>query len=96
MPHCQPRARRDRLLSDSRQRFTLPPPMRIALFTETFIPKVDGIVTTLCQTIRQLRRLGYEVLVVAPAGGFAEFDGARIAGMKGRPFALYQRDENPS
>ena len=36
--------------------------MRIALFTETFIPKVDGIVTTLCQTVRQLRLLGHEGL----------------------------------
>jgi glycosyltransferase involved in cell wall biosynthesis len=63
--------------------------MRIALFTETFIPKVDGIVTTLCQTVRQLTSLGHEVLIFAPAGGFAEFEHARIVGMKGWSFALY-------
>lgn len=63
--------------------------MRIALFTETFVPKVDGIVTTLCQTIKQLTSLGHEVLIFAPAGGFAEYETARIVGMKGRPFALY-------
>lgn len=63
--------------------------MRIALFTETFIPKVDGIVTTLCQTVIQLTSLGHEVLIFAPFGGFAEFEGAHIVGMKGRPFALY-------
>ena len=63
--------------------------MRIALFTETFIPKVDGIVTTLCQTVKQLTSLGHEVLIFAPAGGFSEFERARIVGMKGRSFALY-------
>src|SRR5579863_2094753 len=63
--------------------------MRIALFTETFIPKVDGIVTTLCQTVRQLTSMGHEVLIFAPAGGFEEYEHARIVGMKGRPFALY-------
>lgn len=63
--------------------------MRIALFTETFVPKVDGIVTTLCQTVKQLTGLGHEVLIFAPAGGFAEYEHARIVGMKGRSFALY-------
>lgn len=63
--------------------------MRIALFTETFIPKVDGIVTTLCQTVRQLRELGHEVLIFAPEGGFEEFEHCRIVGMKSSSFPLY-------
>jgi glycosyltransferase involved in cell wall biosynthesis len=63
--------------------------MRIALFTETFIPKVDGIVTTLCQTVRHLRTLGHEVLIFAPGGGFEEFEHSRIIGMKSWSFALY-------
>ena len=64
-------------------------PMRIALFTETFIPKIDGIVTTLCQTVRQLKELGHEVLIFAPEGGFKEFEGCRIVGMKSSSFPLY-------
>ena len=63
--------------------------MRIALFTETFVPKIDGIVTTLCESIRQLRALGHEVLVVAPDGGVREFEEAPIAAMKGWSFPLY-------
>lgn len=63
--------------------------MRIALFTETFLPKIDGIVTTLSETVRQLKSLGHEVLVFAPDGGIEEFEGARIVGMKGHSFALY-------
>jgi glycosyltransferase involved in cell wall biosynthesis len=63
--------------------------MRIALFTETFIPKVDGIVTTLCQTVKQLHSLGHEVLTFAPYGGFEHFDHSRIVGIKGHSFVFY-------
>ncbi|HKR28009.1 MAG TPA: glycosyltransferase family 1 protein, partial [Acidobacteriaceae bacterium] len=63
--------------------------MRIAFFTETFLPKVDGIVTTLCQTILELRALGQEVLIFAPEGGIAEFEGFRVVGMRSRAFPLY-------
>src|SRR5579859_1777788 len=66
-----------------------PQTMRIALFTETFVPKIDGIVTTLSETVRQLKSLGHEVLVFAPDGGVADFEGTPIVGMKGRSFALY-------
>ncbi|HXW13971.1 MAG TPA: glycosyltransferase, partial [Terriglobia bacterium] len=64
-------------------------PMRIAFFTETFLPRVDGTVTRLCNTVRCLRGLGHEVLVIAPDGGIAEFEGARIHGVPGFPFPLY-------
>lgn len=63
--------------------------MKVALFTETFLPKVDGIVTTVCQTIAQLRRLGHEVLVVAPDGGPAEFEQCRVIGIPGHAFPFY-------
>lgn len=63
--------------------------MRIAFFTETFLPKTDGIVTTLCQTIRQLRELGHEVLIFSPAGGIEEFENCRIVGMSSLAFPLY-------
>lgn len=62
--------------------------MKIAFFTDTFLPKMDGIVTTLCQTIRQLRELGHEVLIFAPEG-VGEFEGFRVVGMKSRAFPLY-------
>ncbi|MGH9606014.1 MAG: glycosyltransferase family 4 protein [Terracidiphilus sp.] len=63
--------------------------MRIALFTETFLPKLDGIVTTLCQTVRQLKGLGHEVLIFAPGGGPQEFEGCRVVGIRGRSFPFY-------
>lgn len=63
--------------------------MRIAFFTETFLPKIDGIVTTLCQTIRHLRKLGHEVLIFSPQGGIESFEGCRIVGIRGWEFPLY-------
>ena len=64
-------------------------PLRIALFTETFLPKIDGVVTRLCQTIRHLQAFGHQVLVIAPDGKIAEYEGARIHGVPGPPFPLY-------
>ena len=63
--------------------------LRIAFFTETFLPKIDGVVTRLCQTIRHLVLLGHQVLIVAPDGNIAEYEGARVHGVPGPPFPLY-------
>lgn len=63
--------------------------MRIALFTETFLPKVDGIVTRLKHTVDHLQRLGDEVLIFSPEGGLTEYKGAKIYGVSGFPLPLY-------
>ncbi|MDS3860224.1 glycosyltransferase family 1 protein [Thermosynechococcaceae cyanobacterium BACA0444] len=63
--------------------------MRVALVTETFLPKVDGIVTRLCQTVRHLQELGDQVLVISPEGGIKEYCGARVHGVTGFPLPLY-------
>lgn len=63
--------------------------MRIALFTETFLPKIDGIVNTLCHLLEHLARRGHESILFAPAGGPARFGRTRIVGLAGVPFPLY-------
>lgn len=63
--------------------------MRIALFTETFLPKVDGIVTRLSHTVDHLQRMGDQVLVISPDGGLKEYKGAKIYGVPGFPLPLY-------
>jgi glycosyltransferase involved in cell wall biosynthesis len=63
--------------------------MRIALMTESFLPKIDGIVTMLTKTVECLRRDGHEVLIFAPSGGPRELFGAEVAGMPSAPFPLY-------
>jgi glycosyltransferase involved in cell wall biosynthesis len=63
--------------------------MRIALFTETFLPKVDGIVTRLKHTVDYLQRFGDQVLIISPDGGLTEYKGAQIYGVPGFPLPLY-------
>ena len=63
-------------------------PLRIALVTETFLPKIDGIVTRLCHTIRYLRSFGHELLIVAPRG-IDEFEGVPVHGVPGFAFPIY-------
>jgi glycosyltransferase involved in cell wall biosynthesis len=40
--------------------------VRIAIFTEVFLPKVDGVVTRLQRTLEELEDLGHEAVVFAP------------------------------
>src|SRR3989475_11350574 len=40
--------------------------MRIALFTDSYLPTVDGVVTSVLTTRRQLEAHGHEVVVFAP------------------------------
>ncbi len=63
--------------------------MRIAFFTETFLPKIDGIVNTLCHLLRYLEAHGHEAMVIAPEGGPLHYAGAKIIGLPGYPFPLY-------
>ena len=63
--------------------------MKIALFTETFLPKVDGIVTRLTKTVTHLVRAGDEVLLFCPEGAPDNFMGARVIGVPGLPLPLY-------
>ncbi len=63
--------------------------MRIALFTETFLPKIDGIVTRLRHTVDRLQKQGDKVLVFCPDGGLKEYQGAKIQGVSAIPFPLY-------
>jgi glycosyltransferase involved in cell wall biosynthesis len=63
--------------------------MRVALFTETFLPKIDGIVTRLRNTISELQADGHQVLVFAPGDGPWEYHGARVEAMTGSKFPLY-------
>lgn len=63
--------------------------MRVAVFTETFLPKIDGIVSILCLALQRLQTQGHAALVVGPPGMPAEFAGARCVGTNGPRFPLY-------
>ncbi len=57
--------------------------------TETFLPKIDGIVTMVLNTVACLQARGDEVRVFAPQGGPAEIFGAPVIGMPALRFPLY-------
>lgn len=63
--------------------------MRIGIFTETFLPKWDGVANTLCHLLEHLERRGHEVLMIAPEGAPASYAGARIIGLPSYPLPFY-------
>jgi glycosyltransferase involved in cell wall biosynthesis len=62
---------------------------RIVFFTETFLPRVDGIVNTLKWALRGLVDAGWEALVVAPTGNTQTLPGVRVIGAPSIVFPLY-------
>ncbi len=60
--------------------------MRIALFTEVFLPKIDGVVTRIVRTLDQLRALGHEVLIFAPHNPPESYAGYKVVRVPGVPF----------
>ena len=64
--------------------------MRIALFTETFLPKVDGIVNTLCYLLEHLANRGHQSLLFAPTGHDSRYARTPIVGFWGCPVPFYQ------
>lgn len=63
--------------------------LRVAVFTETFLPKIDGVVTILTLMLRRLNELGHQMLIVAPSGAPAEVMGAKVIGARGPRLFFY-------
>jgi phosphatidylinositol alpha 1,6-mannosyltransferase len=63
--------------------------MRIAFFTEVFLPKVDGIVNTLCYLLDHLKDNGDTALVAAPQDSPPFYNGTRIISAPAAAFPFY-------
>jgi glycosyltransferase involved in cell wall biosynthesis len=64
--------------------------MRVALFTETFLPKVDGIVTVVCLLLDHLAKRGIDSVIVAPRlGEVHEYANTRVIGVSGVTLPIY-------
>lgn len=63
--------------------------MRIALFTETFLPNVNGVANTLCRLLDYLQAHGHEAILFAPQGAPESYAGAEVVPLGGMPFPLY-------
>src|SRR5690606_30903938 len=59
------------------------------LFTETFLPKVDGIVTVICLLLDHLTKRGIDTVIVAPKMGVDRYNRTPVIGVPGVTFPLY-------
>jgi glycosyltransferase involved in cell wall biosynthesis len=63
--------------------------VRVALFTEVFLPKIDGITNRLRNTLRCLEEDGHECLLFAPHTAPAEHGATRVVRIPSLPFPAY-------
>jgi glycosyltransferase involved in cell wall biosynthesis len=64
--------------------------MRVAIITDTFLPKVDGIVTVICLLLDHLQARGVETMVLAPrTGPIHDYRGIPVHTAPGVPFPYY-------
>jgi glycosyltransferase involved in cell wall biosynthesis len=63
--------------------------MRIAFFTETFLPKLDGVTNTLCYLLEHIANRKHVSLMFAPQSAPARYAATPIVGLSGFPFPLY-------
>ena len=63
--------------------------MRIAIATENFMPKVDGVTRTLAKLLEHLQSTGHQVVVFGPESHQSSYAGAEVYGTTGIPFLFY-------
>jgi glycosyltransferase involved in cell wall biosynthesis len=63
--------------------------MRIAIITENFLPKLDGVTRTLARLLEYLQTTGHQALLLGPDSGMARYAGAEVIGTAGVPFPFY-------
>jgi glycosyltransferase involved in cell wall biosynthesis len=63
--------------------------MRIAIVTENFLPKLDGVTRTLAVLLEYLHARQHQVLVLGPESGMEEYAGAEVIGTAGVPLPFY-------
>src|SRR3954470_9021240 len=52
--------------------------LRVAVVTESFLPTLNGVTTSVCRVLEHLRTRGQETLVVCPGPAPESFAGARV------------------
>ncbi|KAI8380177.1 glycosyl transferase group 1 [Blakeslea trispora] len=63
--------------------------MKIAIITENFLPKVDGVTRTLARLLEHLALKGHQVLLLGPETNSTSYAGAELVGTWGIPLFVY-------
>jgi len=63
--------------------------MRIAIITENFLPKLDGVTRTLARLLEYLQENQHQALLLGPDSGMEHYAGAEIVGTAGVPLPFY-------
>lgn len=63
--------------------------MRICIFSEDFLPYVNGTTTRVVETAKELHRLGNEVFIFTPIYDGSDYDWAKIYKLPGVPLPIY-------
>ncbi len=65
------------------------PAMRIAIITENFLPKLDGVTRTLAKLLEHFQTNGHQALVLGPNSGMQQYAGTEVVGTAGFPLPFY-------
>lgn len=63
--------------------------LRVAIITENFLPKLDGVTRTLARLLEHLQVQGHHALLLGPDAGMGEYAGAELVGTAGLPLPFY-------
>lgn len=63
--------------------------MRVAIITENFLPKLDGVTRTLARLLEYLQANGHRALLLGPESGMEQYAGAEVVGTAGLPLPFY-------
>jgi len=63
--------------------------MRVAIITENFLPKLDGVTRTLAMLLEYLEANDHQALLLGPDSGMQQYAGAELVGTAGIPFPFY-------
>ena len=63
--------------------------MQIAIITENFLPKLDGVTRTVARVLEHLQATGHQALVLGPESGMEQYAGAEVIGTAGLPLPFY-------
>lgn len=66
-----------------------PEQLRIAFFSDVFIPKIDGIVRVTCLLLDHLQRVGAQAIIFVPGKHPESYAGFPVISIPGLPFPIY-------